>query len=117
MIPAAQAAAMVAALTRQSWLKRPRGGKLVLVVEDGRRRWFGRRWATKLRWRDAKLLDLAEPELQALVNLARSRGPDRLIGSVRSLDAVPSHAAGGVPARSPKSAAKFDRTFRQPISV
>jgi hypothetical protein len=87
------------------------------VVEDERRRWFERRWATKLRWRDAKLLDLAEPELQALVNLARSRGPDRLIGSVRSLDAVPSHAAGGVPARSPKSAAKFDRTFRQPISV
>jgi hypothetical protein len=83
------------ALTGRFWFKRTWRGNLVLLVEDESRRWFGRRGATKRRWRDAKLLDLAEPELQALVNLERSRRSDRAPGSVRPLHAVPSNSASG----------------------
>ena len=93
------------ALTGRFWFKRTWRGKLVLLVEDESRRWFGRRGATKRRWRDAKRLDLAEPELQALVNLERSRRLDRPIGSTRPLHAVPSHSAGSVSVPLPKNAA------------
>lgn len=74
-------------LTGRFWFKRTWTGKLVLLVEDEKRRWFGHRRATKRRWRDAKLLDLAEPELQALVNLERSLRIDQAAGPVRRLHA------------------------------
>ena len=93
------------ALTGRFWFKRTWRGKLVLLVEDERRRWFGRRGATKLRWRDARLLDLAEPELQVLVNLERSRRSDGVAGSVRRLQAVPSQPASGAAISRPKTVA------------
>ena len=76
------------ALTGRFWFKRTWRGKLILLVEDERRRWFNRRGATKLRWRDATLLDLAEPELQALVNLERTRRAEHTASSVRRLRAL-----------------------------
>lgn len=83
------------ALTGRFWFKRTWRGKLVLLVEDESRRWLGGRGAMKQRWRDATLLDLAEPELQALVNLERSRRSDRPLGLIRPLHAAPSHSASG----------------------
>jgi hypothetical protein len=49
------------ALTGRFWFRRSWKGKLVLLVEEENGRWFGRRGATKRRWRNAKLLDLADP--------------------------------------------------------
>ena len=93
------------ALTGRFWFRRTWTGKLVLLVEDENRRWFGRRGAMKQRWRDAKLLDLAEPELQALVNLERSRRLERPSGLVRPLHAVPSPGASGITVPPPKNVA------------
>jgi hypothetical protein len=76
------------ALTGRFWFRRTWRGKLVLLVADERRRWFGRRGTTKFRWRDATLLDLAEPELQALVNLEPARRTNPAPGSVGRLHAV-----------------------------
>ena len=76
------------ALTGRFWFRRTWTGKLVLLVEDENRRWLGRRGAMKQRWRDAKLLDLAEPELQALVNLERSRRSEHTASSGRRLRAL-----------------------------
>lgn len=93
------------ALTGRFWFRRTWTGKLVLLVEDENRRWFGRRGAMKQRWRDAKLLDLAEPELQALVNLERSRRLERPSSLVRPLHAVPSPAFSGITVPPPKNVA------------
>jgi hypothetical protein len=47
---------------------------LLLLVEEKRPRWF-KRDEFKLRWRGAKLLDLAEIPLQPLVDLGRISRP------------------------------------------
>ena len=75
------------ALTGRFWFKRTWGGKLNLLVEEKRPR---RRWFSKsapeftLRWREAKLLDLAELSLSPLVELGRSQrvgtGVTRAVG-------------------------------------
>ena len=72
------------ALTGRFWFRKTWSGKLVLLVEDRRPRWFGPKGAFKLRWRDAKLLDLAEPPLRTLMTLERTYrteyAPDRTTG-------------------------------------
>ena len=49
--------------------RRTFGGRLVLQLEDVRTRRFGR--TPKARWRDAKVLDLASPELRNLIDLGK----------------------------------------------
>ena len=63
----------VAELTGRFWFKRTWSGKLILLVEERkpRRRLFGRTDEFKLRWREARFLDFAEPALSALVDLGR----------------------------------------------
>ncbi|MGH1570625.1 hypothetical protein ACRAWG_08115 [Methylobacterium sp. P31] len=59
-------------LTGRFWFRRTWTGKLILLVEEERGRWFRRRLGNKLRWRDAKLLDLAETPLRTLMTLERT---------------------------------------------
>lgn len=60
------------ALTGRFWFRRTWTGKLVLLVEEERGRWFRRRRGHTLRWRDARLLDLAETPLRTLMTLERT---------------------------------------------
>ncbi|MCJ2143285.1 hypothetical protein [Methylobacterium sp. E-066] len=63
-------------LTGRFWFRRTWTGKLILLVEEEKPRWFSRRHLTKLRWRDARLLDLAEAPMRTLMNLERSYRAD-----------------------------------------
>lgn len=58
-------------LTGRFDIRRTMGGKIVLQVEEEvRRLWpFSRRQPTKRRWRDATVIDLAQPELRSLMDL------------------------------------------------
>jgi hypothetical protein len=49
--------------------RRSFGGKLVLQVEEVRPRWLRR--SKRPRWRDAKVMDLAAPELRTLIDLGK----------------------------------------------
>lgn len=60
------------ALTGRFWFRKTWTGKLVLLVEEKHPRWFGPKGSFKLRWRDAKLLDLAEQPLRTLMTLERA---------------------------------------------
>lgn len=59
-------------LTGRFWFRRTWTGKLILLVEEERGRWFRRRLGRRLRWRDARLLDLAEAPLRGLMTLERT---------------------------------------------
>ncbi|WP_457107886.1 hypothetical protein [Methylobacterium sp. P5_C11] len=59
-------------LTGRFWFRRTWTGKLILLVEEERGRWFRRRLGSKVRWRDARLLDLAEAPLRGLMTLERT---------------------------------------------
>lgn len=59
-------------LTGRFWFRRTWTGKLILPVEEERGRWFRRRLGRTLRWRDARLLDLAEGPLRGLMTLERT---------------------------------------------
>lgn len=63
-------------LTGRFNLRRTFGGRIVLQVEEEvRRLWpFSRKQPTKRRWRDATALDLAQPELRALMDLRDKPG-------------------------------------------
>jgi hypothetical protein len=63
-------------LTGRFWFRKTWTGQLVLLVEEQKPRWLGRRGTFKLRWRDAKLLDLAAAPLRPLMDLERSRRSD-----------------------------------------
>jgi hypothetical protein len=57
-------------LTGRFTFRRSLGGKIVLQVEEEvKSLWPARRRAFKKRWRDARLMDLAAPELRALIDL------------------------------------------------
>ena len=60
-----------ATLTGRFTLRRSWSGKIVLQVEeDVRRVWPFSRWSpTRRRWRDATLMDLAQPEMRPLMDL------------------------------------------------
>jgi hypothetical protein len=59
------------ALTGRFTFRRSLGGRIILQVEEEvRTLWpFSRRTPFKKRWRDATLMDLAAPELRALIDL------------------------------------------------
>ncbi|WP_262032232.1 hypothetical protein [Microvirga sp. Mcv34] len=63
-------------LTGRFDLRRTMGGRIVLQVEEEvRRLWpFCRRQPTKRRWRDATVMDLAQPELRPLMDLRYKPG-------------------------------------------
>jgi len=67
-------------LTGRFNLRRTMGGKIVLQVEEEvRRLWpFSRKQPTKRRWRDATVMDLAQPELRPLMDLRHKLGFDWL---------------------------------------
>jgi hypothetical protein len=67
-------------LTGRFNLRRTMGGKIVLQVEEEVRRiWpFSRKQLTKRRWRDATVMDLAQPELRPLMDLRYKSGFDWL---------------------------------------
>ncbi|GEP06318.1 hypothetical protein MOX02_43560 [Methylobacterium oxalidis] len=76
------------ALTGRFWFRKTWTGKLVLLIEERKPSWF-RKSAFKLRWRDAKLLDLAEIEMRPLMDLERSHRADYAARRSPSLYAVP----------------------------
>ena len=82
------------ALTGQFWFRKTWTGKMILLVQEEKSRWFGRGGTTKLRWRDAKHLDLAEPKLQPLMNMERLRRSVAQPGSIRPLYSVLSPEMG-----------------------
>jgi hypothetical protein len=63
-------------LTGRFTLRRTIGGKIVLQVEEEvKRLWPFSRWhPTKRRWRDATIMDLAQPELRPLMDLRYKPG-------------------------------------------
>ncbi|AWN43375.1 hypothetical protein [Methylobacterium durans] len=77
------------ALTGRFWFRKTWTGKLVLLVEEKKPRWF-RKGAFRLRWRDAMLLDLAENEMRPLMELERSHRSDYGARRSPSLHAVTS---------------------------
>jgi hypothetical protein len=85
-------------LTGRFWFRRTWTGKLVLLVEEERGRWFRRRLGAKLRWRDAKLLDLAETPLRTLMTLERTYRAEFGSGDARRPAGFPTVPPLGTPA-------------------
>jgi len=105
-------------LTGRFNLRRTIGGKIVLQVEEEvRRLWpFSRKQLTKRRWRDATIMDLAQPELRPLMDLrykpnfewARVYGqldPARQDGCVGSASSQDNPSRAVVPAHPLKTSA------------
>ena len=69
------------ALTGKIAFRRSLAGKIVLRIEEEvRAPWpLSLKSAIRKRWRDARLLDLAEPEMRALMDLRK--GPPRVMHS------------------------------------
>jgi hypothetical protein len=59
------------AITGRFDFRRTLSGKLMLLVEEDVATWFAlwRRRSTKRRWRRARVLDLAAPEMRHLIDL------------------------------------------------
>ncbi|MGH1572660.1 hypothetical protein ACRAWG_20805 [Methylobacterium sp. P31] len=76
------------ALTGRFWFRKSWTGRLVLLVEEARPRWFGRGTA-KQRWRNAKLLDFAEPELRPLMMMEKHHRAGGAPAQVRTLRPIP----------------------------
>ncbi|AIQ93351.1 MULTISPECIES: hypothetical protein [Methylobacterium] len=77
-----------AKLTGRFWFRKTWTGKLVLLVEEEKPRWLSRTGLTKRRWRDARLLDLAEAPMHALMTLERGYRGDPASGPARILQSV-----------------------------
>jgi hypothetical protein len=89
------------ALTGRFWFRRTWTGKLVLLVEEERGRWFRRGRGAKLRWRDAKLLDLAETPLRTLMTLERTYRVEFGAGALRRPATLPGGTAPGTTLGTP----------------
>ena len=74
-------------LTGRFWFRKSWTGRLVLLVEEERPRWFGR-GVGKPRWRNARLLDFAEPELRPLMMMEKQHRV-AAPGQIRTLRPVP----------------------------
>ncbi|MPR12081.1 hypothetical protein [Microvirga tunisiensis] len=76
-------------LTGRFTLRRTIGGKIVLQVEEEvKRLWPFSRWhPAKRRWRDATIMDLAQPELRPLMDLRYKHGFEwlRIYGEPRGI--------------------------------
>ena len=81
------------ALTGRFWFRKTWTGRIVLLVEEVRPRWFGR-GAGKPRWRNANLLDFAEPELRPLMVMEKQHRAAAPSATVRTLRPVASAANG-----------------------
>ena len=79
-------------LTGRFWFRKSWTGRLVLLVEEERPRWFGRGTA-KPRWRNAKLMDFAEPELRPLMMMEKLHRTGAASAQVRTLRPVPTPPA------------------------
>jgi hypothetical protein len=91
------AAMSTAGLTGRFWFRKSWTGKLVLLVEEERPRWFGGPGETKRRWRDAKLLDLAEAPMRTLLTLERTYRVEHPVGPARVVQtALPAGVRGTV---------------------
>jgi hypothetical protein len=78
------------ALTGRFWFRKSWTGRMVLLVEEERPRWF-RRGAGKAYWRNAKLMDFAEPQLRPLMAMEKQhRGSPP--GAVRAARPVSAEA-------------------------
>ena len=105
------------ALTGRFNFRRSMFGRLVLEVEEETKPLFGSDKKVKHRWRRATLIDLAQPEMRALIDLRfqpqflartshRPSPIDLAVGSASKADelpsAVPAHprADGGSPQRT-----------------
>lgn len=94
-----------AKLTGRFWFRKTWTGKLVLLVEEETPRWLRRGGPTKLRWRDARLLDLAEAPMRTLMTLERTYRADYGAGAARVLQAVVPTGTRGAIAAQPGTAA------------
>jgi hypothetical protein len=81
------------ALTGRFWFRRTWSGKVVLLVEEEKRRWFHRGNGPRLSWRDATLLDLAEAPLRALMTLERTYRSEYAPSSARGVHTIHPAAA------------------------
>ena len=79
---------MVVALTGRFWFRKSWTGRLVLLVEEVRPGWFGQ-GPGKARWRNAKLLDFAEPELRTLMTVEQTHRNRFVPGTAPALRAIP----------------------------
>jgi hypothetical protein len=75
-------------LTGRFWFRKSWTGRLVLLVEEERPRWFAR-GSGKARWRNAKLMDFAEPELRPLMTMEKHHRTGGASAPVRPLRSVP----------------------------
>jgi hypothetical protein len=80
------------ALTGRFNFRRTLSGRIVLQVEEDKPLWWSRKGKTRRRYRDATVMDLAKPEMRALIDLrnkpqflpaAAHRGTEEL-GSVKA---------------------------------
>ena len=92
------------ALTGRFEFRRSRRGKVVLQVEDDQVKtsWLrGKKVAYRRRWRDAKVMDLATPELRALIDLGLFPSPlipsTQLSAPSNQNDAVVSDIPANIP--------------------
>jgi hypothetical protein len=81
------------ALTGRFWFRKTWSGNVVLLVEEEKGRWFRKGSGPKLSWRDAKLLDLAEPPLRVLMTLERTYRAEYAPASARGMHAIHPAAA------------------------
>ncbi|MDP4005640.1 hypothetical protein Q8W67_19530 [Methylobacterium sp. NEAU K] len=86
------------ALTGRFWFRRTWLGKVVLLVEEEKSRWFHKGSGPKLSWRDANLLDLAEPPLRTLMTLERTYRAEYAPSSSRGVQAIHPAAANSASA-------------------
>ena len=88
----------VMSLTGRFEFRKTWSGKLVLLVEEKKPRWFAKRGADKFRWREANLLDLAEGSMRPLMDLRKSQQrPEGAVGQPPVLRVVEPAKPNGPP--------------------
>ncbi|HEX2134686.1 MAG TPA: hypothetical protein VHG30_02110 [Microvirga sp.] len=111
------------ALTGRFTFRRSFWGRIVLQVEEEKRSLWSRSKPFKKRWRDATLMDLAAPELRALIDLRYKphfMAQHEYLGSDASSQQAPADAAAqegiAVPLLDPKRGRR-PQPIQQDVSV